>query len=128
MSKCNKTVDDLFDLFEPYLSAADVLAAKLQAQVCSAITRERVRRGMTQKQFAEFLGVSQGMVSRWEAGNYNFTLEKIGAIAAKLDLDPDITITGSRASSSPSESNTKVIKYKKPRTAYHVSDFDVREM
>lgn len=92
MSKTHtKTLDDLFELFEPYLTAADVMAAKLQSEVCSAITGERLRRGLTQEQFAELLGVSEDTVSQWESEDCNFTIKQIADIAAKLDLKPIIT-------------------------------------
>jgi len=42
---------------------------------------------MNRKQFAEFMGVSQGLVSRWERGETNFTLETLVNIASKLGLE-----------------------------------------
>ena len=81
------TIDDLMSLFEDVISPADAIAAKLMAQVSSAITRERIKLRMTQTAFAEHIGVTQSQVSRWEHGDYNFSLEKIADIAAKLDLE-----------------------------------------
>lgn len=90
----NKTVkcgiDDLLALFEDALSPADVLSSKLMAQVSSAITRERIKLRMNQSEFAKHIGVTQSQVSRWEHGNYNFSLEKIADIASKLNLDVNI--------------------------------------
>ena len=81
------TIDDLMSLFEDVISPADAIAAKLMAQVSSAITRERIKLRMTQTEFAKHIGVTQSQVSRWEHGDYNFSLEKIADIAAKLDLE-----------------------------------------
>ena len=89
----NYTIDDLLSLFEDVLSPADAIAAKLMAQISSSITRERVQLKMTQSDFARHIGVRQSQVSRWEHGDYNFTLEKIADIAAKLDLDVNISVT-----------------------------------
>ena len=47
---------------------------------------------MTQKEFAKFMGVTQGMVSKWESGDYNFTIESICNILEKLDLDCNFEI------------------------------------
>lgn len=85
------TVNDLLALFEDVLSPADVIASKLMAQVSTAITKERIKLNMTQSEFADHIGVKQSQISRWEHGNYNFSLEKIADIAAKLDLDVNFT-------------------------------------
>ncbi|MCD8326182.1 MAG: helix-turn-helix domain-containing protein [Lachnospiraceae bacterium] len=89
IKKCG--IDDLFSLFEDALSPGDILSAKLQAQVSTAITKERKKLGMTQAQFAEHIKVTQSQISRWECGNYNFTIDKIADIASMLDLNVDIT-------------------------------------
>lgn len=90
-AKCS--VDDLLNLFSEVLSASDVLSAKLMAQVSAAITRERLKMRMNQKDFAGYLGVTQSEISRWEHGDYNFSLKKISEIAATLDMDIDIRFT-----------------------------------
>lgn len=41
---------------------------------------------MTQEEFAQYLGVSQGMVSRWENRDYNFTVKSLNDICQKLNL------------------------------------------
>ena len=45
---------------------------------------------MTQKAFAEFMGVTQAMVSKWESADYNFTIETIAQISEKLNFTFDI--------------------------------------
>ncbi len=101
MNKCN--IDDLLSLFEDYVSPADVLSARLISQVSSAITKERLRLNMTQSEFAEHIGVKQSQISRWERGGYNFTIEKIAAIAVQLDLDVNITFKASTEEDSLAE-------------------------
>ncbi len=41
---------------------------------------------MTQKEFAEYMDVSQGMVSKWESREYNFTIRSLNEICEKLHL------------------------------------------
>lgn len=89
--KCN--IDDLLSLFEETISPADVLSSKLRAQVSSIITKERLKLKMTQSQYAKHIDVKQSQISRWEHGDYNFSLDKIADIAAKLNLDINITST-----------------------------------
>ena len=45
---------------------------------------------MSQKDFAKIFDVSQAIISRWEHGDCNFSLEKIAEIAVALDLDVNI--------------------------------------
>ncbi|MBQ7809699.1 MAG: helix-turn-helix transcriptional regulator [Clostridia bacterium] len=64
--------------------ALAIIAAKIQLR--------RLELGMDQKEFAKHMGVSQGMVSRWESGNYNFTISTLISICEKLELsfEPEI--------------------------------------
>ena len=64
-----KLADDLFRDLSPKEKKFEDLMAKIS----SKILEERLSRNMSQKEFAKFMGVSQGLVSRWENGNENFT-------------------------------------------------------
>lgn len=87
-----KLSEALADLAQD-LSLADVIAAKLQAKIAIAITKKRLEYGMTQKEFAKKLNVSQGMISKWESEDYNFTIESLAQIAEKLELNLEISLT-----------------------------------
>ena len=78
---------DLIHALTQGISTDDFALITLQAAIASEISIRRVKLGMNQKQFAEFMGVSQGLVSRWEQGETNFTLETIVKIASKLDIE-----------------------------------------
>lgn len=82
-----KQIGELFSVFSAHMSDAEFKSAIINAQISARIAKERIDRGMTQKEFAEFLGVSQPMVSKWEAGNYNFTISAVSSIFDKLGLD-----------------------------------------
>lgn len=90
--KYSRTIEDLLTMFSDTLEPADVLTSKLMAQISSTITKERLSRQMSQEKFAEYIGVGQSLVSRWEHGNYNFSIRKLSEIAVKLNLDVDLTI------------------------------------
>ena len=47
---------------------------------------------MTQKEFAEHVQVSQAMVSKWEGGDYNFSIKSLAELAEKLDMDLHIAL------------------------------------
>lgn len=128
------TVDDLFALFADTLSPADVLAAKLMGQVSSAITKERLNLNLTQKDFASYINATQSLVSRWEQGDYNFSINKIAEIASKLNLDVNITMehpaqTHFDSFDTISESTAKIIKFPSQVTAVYANiDEELEEM
>lgn len=47
---------------------------------------------LSQNKFAEYLGVTQAMVSKWESFRYNFTIEAIVDIFSKLNIPFDIIV------------------------------------
>lgn len=61
---------------------------KLLANFAVCIAKERKMKKMTQKEFAKYMKVSQGMISRWESGEANLSLKLIAEIYSKLDLVP----------------------------------------
>ncbi len=56
------------------------------ARISAKIERCRLDLGMTQKEFADYMGVSQGMISKWESREYNFTIRSLNEICQKLNL------------------------------------------
>ena len=90
--KTPNNIEDLLSLFSETLTPADVLSAKLMAQFSNAITSERLNLNMSQKDFAKHINATQSLISRWECGDYNFSINKIAEIAAKLDLNVDFKI------------------------------------
>lgn len=82
--------NELFDFMSNYISKCDIYAAKNIAKVSAYICKKRNELKMTQKEFAKMMNVSQGMISKWESANYNFTIETISYIAEKLNATFDI--------------------------------------
>lgn len=72
----------LTELFTP----EEIMAGDIQTQIAVSIQRKRKERNLSQKQLAEQLGVSQGMISRWENGEENLTIETIAKIAQALGM------------------------------------------
>ena len=88
-------MNDLLVGLSDSFCAADMMLAGLEASICSEIISQRIKRNMTQKEFAEFMGVSQGLVSKWEKGECNFTLSSLVRIASKLGLRMQSPLTPS---------------------------------
>ena len=81
------TFEDMMDIFKNDITAADIMSANISAEISSFLVHKRMSMGLNQTQFGEYMGVSQGMVSKWEGGEYNYTIESLCRIASKLDLD-----------------------------------------
>lgn len=74
------------------ISEEQLKTEKTLAIISAQIYTKRTSMGLDQKSFAHFMGVSQGMVSRWESGTYNFSIATLISICEKLGLsfEPDI--------------------------------------
>jgi DNA-binding transcriptional regulator YiaG len=68
------------------LSDDERKVAEFIAMIAVSIQEQRRAQGMTQKELAEKLGVSQAMVSQWENGEENFTAATIVRISSALGL------------------------------------------
>ncbi len=73
-------------------SDAEIKSIVELAKISARIERCRLEMGMTQQEFAEYMGVSQGMVSKWESREYNFTIRTLNEICQKIDLDMSISL------------------------------------
>jgi transcriptional regulator with XRE-family HTH domain len=74
------------------MAEADVKTTVELAKISAKIERCRLEKGMTQKEFADYMGVTQGMVSKWESREYNFTIKTLNEICYKLNITMDINM------------------------------------
>lgn len=77
-------------------SKAEIKTIVDLAQISAQIERRRIDMGMNQKEFAVFLGVTQGMVSKWESQEYNFTVRALNEIGQKVGLGFHISVEQDR--------------------------------
>ncbi|CBK75268.1 Helix-turn-helix [Butyrivibrio fibrisolvens 16/4] len=76
---------------------------------------------MTQKEFADFMGVTQGMVSKWESREYNFTIKSLNEICAKLGLECNVDIYSENTKAEytvdkwETESLTNIMRFRLPK-------------
>lgn len=70
-----------------HLSEKEMQLSVMQGFIAAEIAVKRAELGLSQEDFAKKMGVSQGLVSRWENGDTNFTLSTLVDIALKLDLE-----------------------------------------
>lgn len=74
------------------MSEAHIKTTVELARISARIEKCRLDMGMTQQEFAEYMGVSQGMVSKWESTDYNFTIKALNEICEKLKLTLNVEI------------------------------------
>ncbi len=91
-----------YDLFSE-LTEADKTAANAKMDVAIAVRNKRIEMKKNQKELAQYLGVTQGMISKWENGNYNFTIDSLAALCDKLDIQ----LVSPLVKSEPSVNNYK---------------------
>ena len=71
------------------MKSHNVETTKALAVISAKIYTKRTKMGLDQKSFAKFMGVTQGMISRWESGTYNFSISTLIGICEKLNLSFD---------------------------------------
>lgn len=86
-------LEDLLDLFEDVVQPEDIMYAKISSQASRSIAKERLRLNMNQKEFADYIHSQQSLISRWESGDYNFSLRKLSEISVALDMNLHIFMT-----------------------------------
>ena len=69
------------------IAPEDIILASLQGAIAAEISMKRQELGWSQKDLAEKLGVTQGLVSRWERAETNFTLSTLVKLACVLGLE-----------------------------------------
>ena len=74
-------------------SDAEVKTIVELAKISASIERRRIEMGMTQQEFAEYMGVTQGMVSKWESRDYNFTIRTLNDICQKINLELSVSLS-----------------------------------
>lgn len=85
-------VSEILSLFEDEIEISDILASKCMSELSTSIAKKRLRLELTQKEFAEYIQVSQAMVSKWEGGDYNFSIKSLAELAERLDMDLHISL------------------------------------
>ena len=94
------------------LTESEVKTTVELAKISARIERYRVERGMSQQDFAVFMGVSQAMISKWESRDYNFTIKTLNEICQKIGVKLSVTMENSTE-----VGDYKVIKWDKEGTA-----------
>lgn len=114
--KTNDTYEFLSALSQN-MSSEELMLTGLQGVIAAEIVGKRLSLHMTQKEFAEYMGVSQGMISKWENGESNFTLQTLVQIASKLGIQMQcpFVMNPPRRYTTAGSSIIKISDYQKPQ-------------
>lgn len=74
------------------LTKSQKAKAEIKGKLAGIIFNKRAQLGMNQKEFAKHMGVTQGLVSKWESSQYNFTVETLVDILDKLDMKLEMLV------------------------------------
>jgi len=74
------------------MSESEVKSLVELAKISARIERCRLDMGMTQMEFAQYMGVTQAMVSKWESREYNFSIKTLNDICQKLGIPMTINL------------------------------------
>jgi len=92
MSTKKERLEKLFGLFDD-LDETDIIASNLLSKISLKIAKYRLENRLTQKDFADFLDVSQSMVSKIESEDYNYTIKMLVRIFSKMKIKFDIVFS-----------------------------------
>ena len=84
---------EVLDKIQPKEKTALVKYFDINYNISKFLVDYRVNNQMTQKQMAKKLNVSQVMISKYENGEYNFTLKKLCEICEILNANLEMDMT-----------------------------------
>lgn len=73
-------------------SIADREEGAIRRAVIAQYIEYRKRKGITQQDIADSMGIKRPNISRFESGNYNPSLDMLIRMADKMDLQIEITL------------------------------------
>lgn len=86
-------VSQVFETLSKNMDNAELKTSIIISDISAKIANERIKRNMSQEEFAKFMETSKQTVTKWESGGYNFNIVTLCKICQKLNWDIDLTIT-----------------------------------
>ncbi len=86
-------VSQVFETLSKNMDNAELKTSIIISDISAKIANERIKRNMSQEEFAKFMETSKQTITKWESGGYNFNIVTICKICQKLNWDINVTIT-----------------------------------
>ena len=90
---CKATLTDLVEALAQSMSAVETAKTALHIELSQIIREARKQLNLSQKELAEKMDVKQSLVSRWESGECNYTIDTLVEIANALKLSVQCPLT-----------------------------------
>ena len=90
---CKATLADLVEALSQTMSVVEMAQTAIHVEISRTIREARKQLNLSQKELAERMGVKQSMVSRWESGECNYTIDTLVEIANALKLSVQCPLT-----------------------------------
>ena len=90
---CKATLTDLVEALTQSMSVVETAKTALHIELSQIIREARKQLNLSQKELAEKMGVKQSLVSRWESGECNYTIDTLVEIANALKLSVQCPLT-----------------------------------
>lgn len=87
------TLEDLVNALTQHMTAVDIAQTAMHIEISRMIRSARRQINLSQKAMAEKMGVKQSMISRWESGDCNYTIDTLVEIADALGLSVQCPLT-----------------------------------
>lgn len=89
--------------------------------VKNIIRRRREELGLTMKEVADRVGVSEGTISRWESGDIqNMKRDKIASLASALDVSPAVIMGWETPAKSEESEAERMYADEDMKALYHI--------
>ena len=85
-------LDELVEIMAEQLTYADIMVAKINAEISTTIVKKMLEWEMTQEQFAKYLDMTTDKINQIESGNYNYNIEELSEIFEKLGIEWNIEL------------------------------------
>lgn len=103
------TLDDLVHALTKHMTAVDMMQTALHIEISRLIRNTRRELKMSQKDMADKMGVKQSMISRWESGECNYTIDTLVEIADALGLSVQCPLVSNSVQLSASTVNVEPV-------------------
>lgn len=84
---------DIIESLQSEITTSDSYYYDILYKISTAVFENRISKDMNQNEFSNLLGVSQAMISKYESGDYNFTIKQVCKLCEKLDLHIDFSLS-----------------------------------
>lgn len=87
------TIEDFVNALTKNMTVEEMAQTALHIQISRMIRDARRKLRMSQKDLADKMGVKQSLISRWESGDCNYTIDTLVEIANALNLSVQCPLT-----------------------------------